>query len=65
MAKTPLQYIRDSGVASTKEIMELSKSDKDGYNTLIRFAREQMANLGVEIEEPKGPTMPTAIAATA
>ena len=49
---TIVQYIKETGVATSMEIMTYARSDKEGFETLKRWAREQAANLGVPIEEP-------------
>lgn len=53
MAQTPLKYVRESGVANTKEILDLKKEDPKGFDTLMDMARSEMRNKGIEIEESK------------
>lgn len=48
---TLLDYIRQSGVASTKELMELKRDDPKGFDTIKSWAKEQAANQGVVLEE--------------
>ena len=47
---TIVQYIRESGVGTTAEIMRFAKEDREGFETMKRWAREQAENLGVVIE---------------
>jgi len=50
---TALQYLRNSGVATTAEIMALAKASPKDYQDLLRYSREEMTNKGIAIEEPK------------
>lgn len=49
---TALKYLLSTGVATTTEIMALNREDKAGYQLLMKWAKEQAKNQGVEIEEP-------------
>lgn len=48
---TILKYILSTGVCTTGELLSIKKVDPDGYNTLVKWAREQAANEAVEITE--------------
>lgn len=49
---TVVQYLKETGVATSAEIMGYAKADKAGFETLKQWAREQAANLGITLEEP-------------
>lgn len=51
---TALQYLRDpkSGCCTTAELMALNKADNEGYRTIMRWAKEEMINKGIPVDEP-------------
>lgn len=51
---TPLKFIIDPiyGCATSGEVMAYAKNDKAGFETLKQWAREEMANRGMAVEEP-------------
>jgi hypothetical protein len=49
---TAFQYLRQSGVTAS-EIMALVKQSNQDYQDLLRYAREEMTNKGIPIEEPQ------------
>lgn len=48
---TIVQYLMASGVCTSGELMAYAKQDKEGYNTLKRYAVEQAANEGITLSE--------------
>lgn len=48
---TPLKYVRESGVATTAEILGLKKADPKGFDFLMDCARQEMAHKGIAFEE--------------
>jgi hypothetical protein len=48
---TLLQYLLSTGVATSAELIALSKVDRPGYDTIRRWAKEQAAHNGIAIEE--------------
>lgn len=50
---TVIAYIKESGACTTAELMAFAREDKSGFETLKRWAREEMANKGVVIDEQK------------
>lgn len=50
---TPLKYIRESGVATTAELLAYKKNDPRGFDTFIEMAREEMRHNNVPIDEQK------------
>jgi len=49
---TVLQYLRESQVGTTAEILKLKREDSHGFDVLMKMAREQMVNNNVVVEEP-------------
>lgn len=51
---TPLKYITDPsfGCATIAEVMALGKSDPAALATLKAYAKVEMANRGIPVEEP-------------
>jgi hypothetical protein len=49
---TALKYIRESNVATVKEILELKKNNPKDYDDLVVMAKEEMTLKGIQIEEP-------------
>ena len=45
---TSLKYIIDSGAATSRELLELAKVDKEGSDKLRQWAQEEMDALGME-----------------
>jgi hypothetical protein len=50
---TVIKYIMSTGVCTTSELLAIKRENPKDYDILVVWAREQAANLGVEIEEPK------------
>ena len=50
---TPVQYLRESGVATSAELIAYANADKDGFDTLKKWAKEQAAAQGVQLEDSK------------
>lgn len=50
---TALKYLVESKVGSNSEIITLKREHPADYDTLIQWAKEEMAHNGIEIEEPK------------
>lgn len=50
-AMTPLKYVRESGVATTAEILGLKKSDPKGFDYLMQCARDEMTFKGIAFTE--------------
>ena len=46
-------YLKNSGVATSAEIISYAKSDPAGFATLKLWAREQARNEGIELEADK------------
>ena len=50
---TVLQYLRQSGVATTAEIMALAKEHPADFERLKQMAREQAEHQGIKLEVTK------------
>lgn len=49
---TPLKYLTASKVGTTTEILALKREDPKGFYTILEFAKEEMKNNNIPIEEP-------------
>lgn len=49
---TALRYLRESGVATTQEIMVFARENPKDFKDLIRYAGEEMIAKGITVEEP-------------
>ena len=47
---TPTQYLRESGVGTSSEIIAMARQDKAGFETLKQWAIEEAAAKGVTLE---------------
>lgn len=48
---TPLKYLVEQKVGTLKEIQDASKADPTFMSTIKAWAKEEMANKGIEITE--------------
>jgi hypothetical protein len=50
MKMTPVQYLKESGVATSAELISLAKSDKKAFDELKAMAIEQAGREGIVLE---------------
>lgn len=48
---TPLKYLRESQVATVREILNLKQQYPTDYDTLMRWCREEMTHNKIEVTE--------------
>jgi hypothetical protein len=48
---TVAKFLVTSGCGTSSEVIKYSQTDKPGFDTLKKWAREQMALMGIEVEE--------------
>lgn len=49
---TATQYLKETGVATSTELIKFAREDKKGFDELKEMAREQAAHNGIVLEEP-------------
>jgi hypothetical protein len=49
---TPTQYLKESGVGTSAEIIKMAREDKAGFETLKQWAIEEAAAKGITLEVP-------------
>jgi len=50
---TPLKYLIESRIATAGEIMAFKRDDPQGFDTLLRWAKEEMEHNNIEVTEPE------------
>jgi len=50
---TALKYLVESKIGSNSEIIALKRDHPKDFDTLVQWAREEMAHNGIEITEPE------------
>ena len=49
---TPLKYITESKICTTGELLAFKREYPTDFEILIRWAREEMEHLGIQVDEP-------------
>ena len=50
---TALKYLTESKVATTGEILAMKREDPKGFNTLLKWAEEEMKHNNIPVDAPK------------